>query len=86
LIGDIAEGHLRVVGHPARDWISASLISSPMTSSTSASGASTPSVLQSSEGGYEVCLTKAIQLCDHMHCMVSSRPLSPTVARSGCPQ
>ena len=42
-----------------------------------ASGASTPFALQSSEGGYEACLTKAIQLCDHMHCMVRSRPLLP---------
>jgi hypothetical protein len=85
---NIAEGHLCAVGHPARDRISASLISSPMTSSTSASGASTPSVLQRSKGGYEDvplpvlellggCLTKAVQLCDHMLCMVTSRPVSP---------
>lgn len=76
-------------GLPTRDRSSTLLMSSPAaTSSTSASKANTPAgglstmqaqgVMQSSEGsegGFETCLIKAVQLCARMHCLVSSPPV-----------
>jgi len=37
---------------------------------------------QGSEGGYEECLAKAVQLCAHMHCLVGSRPVAHGACRA----